>query len=89
MIDVVANPWVFIEHQGQWYAGTWEWLVPGSSCKGMTSVAGDHIKQPPFGPMNWKPTSGQTLYFMVSGLARFPSVSNISERSNIVEVIWP
>jgi hypothetical protein len=88
-VDVVANPWVFIEHDGQWYAATWEWMGVGSTCKNKTSVAGDHIKQPPFGPMDWKPTSGQTLYFMVSGLARFSNIKNVSERSNIVKVIWP
>ena len=44
---------------------------------------------PPLGPMNWKPTSGETLYFMVSGLARFSNIKNVSERSNIVKVIWP
>ena len=89
MIDVIANPWVFIHHQGQWYAGTWEWFVPGSACKSKTAVAGDHIKQPPFGPMNWTPTSGETLYFMVAGLSRFSNISNVQERSNLVKIVWP
>lgn len=88
-IDVVANPWVFLEHQGQWYAGTWEWLVVGATCKNMSSVAGDHIKQPAHIPLDWRPTSGQRLYFMVSGLARFSDIANTQERSQIVEVIWP
>lgn len=88
-IDVVANPWVFLEYQGAWYSGTWEWLVPGSTCKNMSSVAGDHIKQPAHLPLDWLPTSGQRLYFMVSGLARFGNIANTQERSQIVEVIWP
>ena len=88
-VDVVANPWVFTEYNGQWYAGTWEWLAVGSTCKNKTSVAGDHIKQPPLGPADWKPVSGQELYFMVSGLARFSNIANVSERSNIVKVVWP
>jgi hypothetical protein len=88
-VDVVANPWVFANYNDQWYAATWEWLAVGSTCKNMSSVAGDHIKQPPFGPANWKPQSGQKLYFMVSGLARFSNIKNVSERSNIVKVIWP
>jgi len=89
MIDVVANPWVFVQHEGQWYGGTWEWFVAGSACKNKTSVAADHIKQPPLSTINWTPTSGETLYFMVSGLARFSNIKNVSERSNIVEIIWP
>ena len=88
-IDVVANPWVFLEYQGQWYAATWEWLVVNTSCKNLSSVAGDHIKQPAYIPLDWRPSSGQRLYFMVSGLARTASVTNIQERSQLVEVIWP
>jgi hypothetical protein len=88
-VDVVANPWVFIQHGGQWYGATWEWLAVGTKCRNKKAVAGDHIKQPPFGPMNWKPTSGETLYFMVAGLSRFSNIKNVSERSNIVKVIWP
>ena len=88
MIDVVANPWVFIQHNGQWYAGTWEWFAPGSACKNKTSVAGDHIKQAPFGPMNWRPASGETYYMMVSAPARMGQMT-VAERSNIVEVVWP
>ena len=88
-IDVVANPWVFLEYQGQWYAGTWEWLVVGATCKNQSSVAGDHIKKPEFIPLDWRPTSGQRLYIMVSALARFPQIANIQERSQIVEIIWP
>ena len=88
-IEVVANPWVFLEYQGQWFAGTWEWLVVGGTCKNLSSVAGDHIKQPAFVPLDWRPTSGQRLYFMVSGLARISSITNIQERTQIVEVIWP
>lgn len=88
-IEVVANPWVLLEYQGQWYAGTWEWLVVGATCKNKSSVAGDHIKQPAHVPLDWRPTSGQRLYFMVSGLARFADIANTQERSQVVEVIWP
>ena len=88
-IDVVANPWVFFEYQGQWYAGTWEWLAVGSTCKNQSSVAGDHIKRPEFIPLDWRPISGQRLYIMVSALARFSQISNVQERSQIVEVTWP
>jgi len=85
---VNANPWVFIEHEGAWYGATWEWMRPDQTCKSASSVAGDHIKQSPFVEMDWQPTSGETYYFMVSGLARF-SERNHEERSNVVEVVWP
>jgi len=88
-VEVVANPWVFIWQNDQWYAGTWEWLRPGQTCKNVDSVAGSHITQDPFGEHDgWVPTSGETFYFMVSGLAR-TSLRNVEERSNVVQVVWP
>ena len=88
-VEVVANPWVFIWHDDQWYGATWEWLRPSQTCKSSSSVAGDHIKQEPFGENGgWVPTSGETFYFMVSGLAR-TSLQNVHERSNVVQVVWP
>ncbi len=88
--EVVANPWVFIYHNDRWYGATWEWLrPPGQTCKNQSSVAGDHIKASPFDEASgWKPTSGETLYFMVSGLARL-GLSNVQERSQPVKVVWP
>lgn len=88
-VDVVSNPWVFVEYQGQWFAATWEWMAVNSTCKSQTSVAGDHIKRPGSIPLDWRPSSGQRLYFMISALARASSVTNVQERSQIVEVIWP
>ena len=89
-VPVVGNPWVFAEHEGQWYAGTWEWLKPNQTCKAASSVEGPHIKKSPFDAASgWAPKSGETLYFMVSGLAREPGFTNVSERTNIVEVVWP
>jgi hypothetical protein len=53
------------------------------------SVAGACIKQDPFGESSgWVPTSGETYYFMLSGLAR-SSVRNNEERSNVIAVVWP
>ncbi len=94
-VDVNANPWVFVWRpdlegdDGRWYGATWEWMRPGTTCKNSFSVAGDHIKQSPFHPTSgWAPSSGETLHFMVSGLAR--SVErNEEERSNTFEVVWP
>lgn len=88
--DVVANPWVFIYHNDQWYGATWEWLrPPGQTCKNMSSVAGDHIKVAPFDAASgWTPSSGETLYFMVSGIARY-GTPNVQERSEPIRVVWP
>jgi hypothetical protein len=88
-VEVVANPWVFIWQNDQWYGATWEWLRPSQTCKAASSVAGSHIKQDPFGEHDgWVPTSGETFYFMISGLSR-TSVRNVEERSNLVQVVWP
>jgi len=88
-VDVVANPWVFIWRDGRWYGATWEWLRPGQRCKAQTSVAGDHIKRSPFDAASgWRPTSGEVLYFMVSGLAR-STERNAMERTRPVRVVWP
>jgi hypothetical protein len=87
--DVVGNPWVFIYQDEQWYGATWEWLRPGQTCKSIDAVAGDHIKQSPFGEdSGWVPRSGEVLYFMVSGLAR-SSLRNAEERTGVVQVTWP
>lgn len=83
---VNANPWIFVQQGGKWYAATWEWMRPGQTTKNRKSVKGDHIKKAPL--QNFSPVSGQAYYFMVSGLARF-SERNRQERTNIVKVIWP
>lgn len=84
--NVNANPWIFIWQDNQWYAATWEWMKVGQTCKNKSAVAGDHIKQNPL--WDFQPVSGTTYYFMVSGLAR-DAVTNVSERTNVVEVVWP
>ena len=87
--EVVGNPWIFIYQDSTWYAGTFEWLRPGQTCKNVDAVAGTHIKQSPFSEDGgWVPQSGDVFYFMVSGLAR-SSVRNAEERTNLVRVVWP
>jgi len=85
-VPVAANPWVFVNLSGHWYAATWEWMRPGQVTKSRKAVNGDHIKQPPLA--SWSPSTGETLYFMVSGLAR-GSERNVNERSNLIKVTWP
>ncbi|MFT5353112.1 MAG: hypothetical protein ACI9KE_000310 [Polyangiales bacterium] len=87
--DVVANAWVFAQSSGQWYAATFEWMRPGQTCKAQAAVEGGHIKRNPFEAEGWTPESGEELYFMVSGLIRNPSYSNVMERTNIVRATWP
>jgi len=87
--EVVGNPWIFIWQDETWYAGTWEWLRPGQICKAIDTVAGATIKVAPFEEdSGWVPTSGQTYWFMVSGLARW-SERTVEERTNLVSFVWP
>jgi hypothetical protein len=83
---VNANPWVFVDLDGTWYAATWEWLKVCQTEKFLYTIDGSHIKVPPLN--TWHPVSGETYYFMVSGLAR-DSTRNVLERSNLLKVVWP
>ena len=85
-VVVNANPWIFVQKNGVWYAATWEWLRPGQTTKSRRAVAGDHIKRSPL--KNFKPVAGVTYGFMVSGLAR-DGTRNVKERSEIVMYQWP
>ncbi len=83
---VIGNPWIVFEYQGQWYAGTWEWLRPGQTSKPMRVVDGAHIKRAPI-PTSWRPKSGQRVGIMVSTHARSRVFDR--ERSNLVWTVWP
>ena len=85
-VIVNANPWVFANLGGSWYAATFEWMRPGTTSKARYAVNGDHIKQPPLA--SWSPSQGEELYFMVSGLARSSS-RNQQERTNLIKITWP
>jgi hypothetical protein len=95
--EVVANAWVFMEHEGQWYGGAFEWLDAADgvqTCLGIDTVDGAHVNEPPFNlapfPPSafWQPTSGETLYFMLSGIVRGTD-NNMAERSNLLGAVWP
>jgi len=81
-----ANAWVFIEQGGTWYGASFTWLRKEKFNRPKTDVSGANIKRAPLDTFN--PVSGQTYYFMVSGLARM-GLRNVSERSNIVKLVWP
>ena len=83
---VNANPWVIVQHKGQWYAATWEWMRFGQQQKATAALEPGHIKRRELD--DWSPRSGERYGFMVSGLAR-DHVRNVSERSNISWVTWP
>ena len=85
-VTVNANPWVFVNINGKWHAGTFEWMRPGNTRKHKMTVNGDHIKRPPLD--NWSPVPGEVYYFMVSGLAR-QGPQGSRERTNIVGLKWP
>ena len=84
---VNANPWVFVNLGGQWYAATWEYLRVGQTSKSMGGKSwGGHIKVSPLS--SWEPSSGERFGLMVSGLVR-GGLSNVKERSNVSMVTWP
>lgn len=83
-----ANAWVVVEHDGQWYAATWEYLRVGAACKPREKVNGKHVEKAPLDG-EWHPRSGARVGLMVSCLARDPRVpSNCRERSNVEWVTW-
>ncbi len=86
-INVNANPWVFVSVGGKWYGGTWEWMTPNGNCKPLSKIEGGHIKRAPL--TDWNPKTGDTLYFMVSSLARGANLNNYHGRTNVVKVTWP
>lgn len=93
-VIVNANTWVFAEVDGVWYGGTFEYLRPGQTIKRQDAVDGAHVKAAPLnddGTTNWRPQSGDEVYFMVSGLVRrfLPVERNVMERTNVVRVTWP
>ena len=86
---VNANPWVFVNMNGQWYAATFEWFRAGQTSKPvgvLDGSKGDHIKVSPLN--GWRPRSGERIGLMVSSLAR-TKMRNVQERSNVSMVTWP
>ena len=84
--NVNANPWIFVDVGGTWHAATFEWLRRGQTSKPVKVVAGDHIEQAPL--KSFRPRSGETYGFMVSGLAR-DSARNVQERTQVLMYTWP
>jgi len=86
-VSVNANAWVFVNLDGVWHAGCWEFLRPNQSSKDINAVNGPtNIKNGTLA--SWKPKSGESYGFMISGLCR-NGLTNVSERSNIIMSTWP
>lgn len=86
---VEGNPWVMAWVDNELFAATYEWLRPGQTKKNINAAnIGAHIKTQPLA--SWRPQNGDTVYFMVSALARESDAARrgSQERSNIVSVRW-
>lgn len=83
--NVNANPWIIANHDGTWYAVTWEWMRPGQTSKSQSAVTGSKMS----GPMrSFRPVSGEEYGFFISGLARAHGRNN-KERTQVVWFTWP
>ena len=92
---VSSNVWAVVQHSGQWYAVTWEWMPKGRREKFRHSFDGGHMKRPPFynGEPNeqwWQPKNGEIYGLMVSDFARFgtQSYATFKQRSNVAWLKW-
>ena len=92
-VKVNANIWIVGFVEDRWYAATYEWLRPGQTQKGTTrhpmtaASLGARIKKTPM--KAWPgPERGEACGFLVSGLARLRSPTNVKERSQIVMATW-
>ena len=80
----VANAWAFIEVDGVWYGGTWEFLRNGQTGKLLSALTGPkHLRLPPL--QNYVARNGDVIGLMVAGITRAGlQFNNVRERSNIV-----
>jgi len=95
---IMGNAWIFAYINGAWHGGTYEWLKGGkeNECKALGSggsrtvadMLAQHIKQGPLA--SWKPRKGDTVYLMVSTIARDGGATSPKDyRSDLKKIIWP
>ncbi|MBN2301617.1 MAG: hypothetical protein JXN60_03775, partial [Lentisphaerae bacterium] len=77
--DVNANCWVVFEFHGKRYASTFDYLRVGQAVKESPNI--------PTPDGMWRPSRGETVGFMVSGMCR-NELRTVNERSNIAYCIW-
>ena len=77
--DVVGNAWAFLERNGQWIGGTWEFMRPGQRVKFIDNIITE-----------FNPVPGQEVYYMVSTLGRSPfdGSQNGRFRTDFFPRIW-
>jgi hypothetical protein len=89
-VQVEGNQWYFARINGQWYAGSGEWLRKGQTCKAgqYTEFIGPDGTWG--GPMdNWAPKVGELVGYMITTPARdYPNFKTIDQRSAVVLVPW-
>jgi len=84
---VNANVWGFVQINGVWHAGTWEYLRAGVTTRKTSAFGGRGHFRGAIG--TFRPQVGQVYGFMVSGIARDQlNCVNNAERSNIVLWRW-
>lgn len=79
--EAIGNPIVIVKKNGKWLAASFTWLRPNQVEKGRHEIDDPTIKQGPL--VGWKPSKGETVYFMIAALCR-EGQRNVQERSNIV-----
>lgn len=90
---VDGNIWVFGKVNGQWYAGTFEWLLTGATqwSKNLEWEGGQapfvQVEQKPLSDQ-FRPQEGETVYFMVSSMTRAGIVPGAQGRSNPFKATW-
>lgn len=77
--DVNGNCWVIFTFNGVKYASTFDYLRVGQSMKESPQI--------PTSSGLWEPSAGETVGFMVSGMAR-DDRRTVNERSNISYIQW-
>ena len=86
---VEGNQWVFMQKNGQWYAGAGDWYRPGQACKGVdaASIGADAFDREPL--HSWVPQPGELFGVMSSTPARvWPDMKTLDVRTNIVLLRW-
>ena len=85
---VNAVAWGFVFVEGEWRAGTWEYMGVGQIAKQKKGFGGCcHFRA---GIGNFTPQNGTIYGFMVSGIQRDGSLvnNNVIERTNLVLYKW-
>jgi len=79
--NVNANCWVIFTYKGTKYASTFDYLR-----RGQVEKESNFSIPTPEGL--WRPSSGETIAVMVSGMAR-DARRTVNERSNVYSLVWP